>query len=95
MLIRLDKKKRIQGFLPQTKRIFEIFYKMNILDNFKSIIFCFHTFGVRRLIDVLDSENQPGSGSRALGFTEDVLHQKYENKKGGFLKSSRILIYKI
>mgnify|MGYP007048724156 CR=1 FL=1 len=40
-------------------------------------------FCVRRTIDVLDSENQPGSGSRsrALGLTEDVWHQKYENKK--------------
>ena len=37
-------------------------YSMNILDNFKSLLFCFHTFDVRRSIDVLDSENQPGSG---------------------------------
>ena len=36
---------------------------MNILDNIKIILFCFHTFGVRRTIDVLDSENQLGSGS--------------------------------
>ena len=52
---------------------------MNILDNLKSILFCFHTFGVRRTID---SENQPGSG--APGLTGDVLHQKYDNKKEGF-----------
>jgi len=52
---------------------------MNILDNLKSILFCFHTFGVRRNID---SENQPGSG--APGLTGDVLHQKYDNKKEGF-----------
>ena len=57
---------------------------MNILDNSKYILFCFHTFGVRRTIDVLDSENQPGSvkiltgsskiqtGSGYLGLTEDV-----------------------
>ena len=45
---------------------------------------------VRRSIDVLDPESQPGSGfirtgfgSRALGLTEDVWHQKYENKKEG------------
>ena len=31
-------------------------YKTNILDNFKTLLFCFHTFGVRRSIDVLDSE---------------------------------------
>ena len=64
---------------------------MNILDKFKSLLFCFHTFGVRRTIDVLDSENQPGSGSDkiltgigALGRTEDAWHLKYENKKEGF-----------
>ena len=50
---------------------------MNILDNIKSLLFCFHTFGVRRTIDVLDSENQPGSGkirtgSGALGLTGDA-----------------------
>ena len=50
---------------------------MNILDNFKIILFCYHTFGVRRTIDVLDSENQPRSGniqtgSEALGLTGDV-----------------------
>ena len=37
--------------------------KANIIDNLKSHLFCFHTFGVRRAIDVLDSENKPGSGS--------------------------------
>ena len=36
---------------------------MNILDNIESLLFCFHTFGVRRTIDVLDSEDLPGSGS--------------------------------
>ena len=50
-------------------------YKMNILDNFESLLF--YTFGVRRTIDVLDSENQPGSGknwsgSGALGLIGDV-----------------------
>ena len=49
----------------------------NILDNFESHLFCFHTFGVRHTIDVLDSENQPGSvkirtGFGALGLTGDV-----------------------
>ena len=56
-------------------------FKANILDNFKSLLFCFLTFVVRRTIDVLDSENQPGSGSlqiqngsgsRALVLTGDV-----------------------
>ena len=54
--------------------------------------YVFFIFCVRRSIDVLDPENQPGSGlgfiwtgsgSRALGLTEDVRHQKYENKKEG------------
>ena len=52
-------------------------FKANILDNFKSLLFCLHTFGVRRNIDVLDSENQPGSvqirtGSGDQGLTGDV-----------------------
>ena len=50
---------------------------MNILDNIERLLFCFHTVGVRRTIDVLDSENQPGSGiiragSGALGLTGDA-----------------------
>jgi len=50
---------------------------MDILDNFKSLLFCFHTFGVRSTINVLDLENQPESGkvragSGALGLTGDV-----------------------
>ena len=64
---------------------------MNILDNFKSFLFCFHIFVVRRTIYVLDSEIQPGSGfgkiqtgSGTLGLTEDVCHQKYKNNKKGF-----------
>ena len=32
-------------------------YKTNILDNSKSLFFCFHTFGVSHTIDVLDSES--------------------------------------
>ena len=63
----------------------EILKKMNILDNITILLFCLHTFGVRRTIDELDSENQPGSGqirtgSGALGLTGD---QKYRNKKEG------------
>ena len=48
------------------------FYEMTVLDNFKRFPFIFHTFCVRRYIDVLDPENQPGSRSRALRFTDDV-----------------------
>ena len=61
---------------------------MNILDNFKLLLFCFPIFGDSCFIDAIDPENQPGSGkirtesgSRALGLTEDVWHKKYENKK--------------
>ena len=34
-------------------------YITNILDNFKSLLFGFHTLGFRRTIDVLDSETNP------------------------------------
>ena len=44
---------------------------MNMLDDFKSLLVCFDTFGVRRFIDILISENQPGFGSGTLGLTED------------------------
>ena len=48
--------------------------------------FLFHAFVVRRSINVLDPETQPGSGkirsgSGALGLTAADLHQKYINKK--------------
>ena len=53
------------------------FLSMNFLDNFKSLYFCLNTFGLRRSIDALDSDNQPGSGkiqsrsgSGPLGLTE-------------------------
>ena len=70
---------------------------MNILDNIKGHPFCFLTFGVRRSIDVLDSKNQPGSGSgsRTLRLTEDACHLKYENKKEGFWKYLEYSVYKI
>ena len=48
------------------------FRLMNILENLKPLLFYFHTFGVRRSIDILGSANQPGSGSGTLGPTEDV-----------------------
>ena len=43
-------------------------YRINTLD----IIFCFHTFGVERSINVQDPENKPGSQSGALELTKDV-----------------------
>ena len=89
----MAKKPGIRGSVPQTKGVFFKVFKAKVLDNFKSH-FCLHTFGVRRTKDVLDSENQPGSGtvkirtgfgtgSGALRLTGDVCHQKYENKKEG------------
>ena len=51
---------------------------MNILYKFKSLLFCLYSFGVRRTIDLLDSENQPGSG--ALGLKVDN-SQKIKTKE--------------
>ena len=71
------------------QRYILIIYWKYIFDNFKSLLVCFNTFGVRHPIFVLDSENQPGSGKIririwGLGLTGDAWHQKYENKKGAF-----------
>ena len=59
---------------------------MNILYYIKRLLFYFHTFGVRRTIDVLDSENQPGSGSGYIRTGYGALGlkgmKKYENQKG-------------
>ena len=78
MRIRSWPKKRIRGYVPKTKEDFWKSLKQK-LDKLKSLRSCFHTFAVRRTIDVLDLENQPGSG--ALGLTGDVWHHKYKNKK--------------
>ena len=40
---------------------------MNIWYNFEGLLFCFRTFGVRLSIDVLDPENQLGSGKIRTG----------------------------
>ena len=82
----LAKKKPDPGLCTSNEERFLKFYWMNILYNFKRYLFYFHTFGVRRSIDVLDSENQPwlGSRTRALGLTEDVWRQKYNSKKETF-----------
>ena len=53
--------------------------KTNVLDNFKTLLSCFHNIGVRRTINVVDSENQLRSGG--LGLTGDGWHQKYETYK--------------
>ena len=56
---------------------------MNFLGNLQVLFFVFLILFVRRSIDALDPENQPGAGSEALRLTENVWHQKYENKKEG------------
>ena len=70
---------------------------LNILDNSKNHLFWFDTFDIKRSIDVLDLENQSGSGEirtgygfGPIGLTEDAWHQKY--KKLRLLKLSRIFI---
>ena len=83
MRIRFWPKKPDPGLCISNEERFLKVYEAKVLDNFKSHIFCFYTFSVRRTIDVLDSENQPGSGSvkiqtgsgtgsGALGLTGDV-----------------------
>ena len=50
---------------------------MNFFDDFKSLLFCFHTFGLIRSIDVLNPENQPGSGKFEPGLKrafEIIIH---------------------
>ena len=74
-----------RGLRTSDEGTFFCYIWKNLFDDFKRLFFCFHTFGVRRSIDVLDPENQPGSGKfrtgvGAKGLTEDVWHQKYENK---------------
>ena len=55
----------------------KIFLLNKYLDTFKSLLFYFHTFGVRRSIDVPPSENKSGSvknltRSGVVGLKEDV-----------------------
>ena len=54
----LDFITELNGFFVKTHCLFDT---LN-LDNFKPHLFCVHTFGVRRSIDVLDPKNSPGSG---------------------------------
>ena len=73
---------------------------MNILDNFKSLLFCCHTLGNRCTIDVLDSENQPGfgkipTGSGALGLTGDVYTKSMKTKKKALKLSKIVIVLKI
>ena len=46
------------------------YHRMYFKDIFASLLFCVHSSGVRRLVDNLDPENQPGKdriGSGDLG----------------------------
>ena len=45
---------------------------MNILNHFQSLFLCLHTFGVKRSIDILDPENQPGSSAK--NFIQRILN---------------------
>ena len=70
-------KKTDPGLCTSNEGKFLKIFEAKILNKLKSLLSCFHTFGVRRTIDVLDSENQPVSvqirtGSGALGLTGDV-----------------------
>ena len=51
-------KKPTPGLCTSKEGRFLKVFKANISDNFKSLLFCSHTFGVRRTIDVLDSDSQ-------------------------------------
>ena len=51
-------KKPVPGLCTANEGRFLKVFKTNILNNLKSLLFCYHTFGVRRTIDVLDSETQ-------------------------------------
>ena len=55
------------------------YHWVSFLDDLQALFFVFLIFCVRRSIDALDPENQPGSGS----VKQNVWHQKYENKKEG------------
>ena len=52
---------RIQDSVPRTKGIFLQFYKINIADNSKNLLFCFSTYGVNRPLC------RPGSGPNFTG----------------------------
>ena len=73
----LTKKNRSEALYIERRDIYNILlHELNILDNFNGL-FYLNTFGARRSIDVLDSENQSGSDkiraeSGALRLTEDI-----------------------
>ena len=80
------------GFRVLTCEWYSKYYFISSLGNLQVLFFVSLIFWVRRSIDALDPENQPGSGSvkiltgsgsGALRLTENVWHQKYENKKEG------------
>ena len=66
--IRFWPKIRIRHSVPRA--IFKILLNESFFDHLRVRLFCFHTFGVRRSIDILDPENQSGSGP--IGLTEEV-----------------------
>ena len=76
---------------------------MKNLDNFKNFLVCFLSFGVRRSIDVLDPENQPGfgrirteSGLQGSQRTSDTIVMKTNKKAFKTIEITHsILIQKI
>ena len=74
MRFRFWQKKPESGALYLKRReIFKKVYRINILDAFKNLLSCFHTFDVRRPLDDLDLETSPaGSEFGALGLTGDA-----------------------
>ena len=83
----LPKKNPDPGLCTSQEGIFLKVYRMNILDHCKSPLFCFQTFGVRRTIDVLDSETSrypvnfgPDPGPEGLQGTSDTISMKTKKK---------------
>ena len=58
---------------------FSNYFRVNILDNYKSLLFCFYTFGFRCCQVSLKTSPDPDPG-----LTEDVWHQKYDTKKKAY-----------
>ena len=71
------------GFCIPNEVRFLKFYKMNILDNFKSLLCSFHTFGLRSSIDVLCSvplKFGPDTGSGSRAYSKSVKTKKKASK---------------
>ena len=54
---------------------------MNILDDIKDLLFCLHTFGVRRTKDLLIQKTSPDPGLYGLQGMSDNRSRKVEKQK--------------